>query len=576
MYYSKIFIPTVKEVPKDAAIKSHILMIRSGLIKKVASGIYSLLPLGYKVLKKVENIIREEMDRIGGNEFYLPVLIPAELWKTTGRWYSMGQELFRLKDRNALDFVLAPTHEEVFTYLLKDHIKSYKDLPITVYHIGLKFRDEIRPRFGVMRAKTFIMKDAYSFHREEDKASLDKTYNDMSSAYSKIFQRCGLETTPVTADSGIMGGAKSEEFMVPSHVGEESIVKCPECGYVANVEKAVCKSECYNYADTGNIVLIETPNVKTIDKLTQYLNIEPEYLIKTVVYKTSEGKYIIALIRGDLDVNETKLKNYLEVPEIELISKEESEKELGMPLGFAGPIDIKNATVLADISVKCIKGGITGANREGYHYLNVNASRDFKPDEYLDLRLVKDGDACPVCSGKLEIFKGIELGHIFKLGYKYTKAFCVTYLDEDGTMKTPVMGCYGIGLERTVAAVIEQNHDENGIIWPITVAPFHVYILPIKYTGKMKELSDTLHDQLIKDGIDVLIDNRDIRSGVKFKDADLIGIPFRVTIGDKGLKDGEVELYERRIGKKELVKVMDIVNILKQKVESEIDKYNTG
>jgi len=576
MYYDRIFIPTVKEIPKDATIQSHILMIRSGLIKKVSSGIYSLLPLGYKVLKKVEVIIREEMDRIGGNEFYLPVLIPGELWKKSSRWYSMGPELFRLNDRNMQDFVLAPTHEEVFTYLLKDHIKSYRDLPLTVYQIGVKFRDEIRPRFGVMRGKTFIMKDAYSFHREDDKDSLDKTYNDMSYAYRRIFKRCGLETILVTADSGAMGGAKSEEFMVPSHVGEESIIKCPKCGYVANVEKATCKREEFQYRDSGRIELIETPNIKTIEGLKRFLNIGSEHLIKTLVYKTSEEKYVVTLIRGDLGINETKLKNQLEVTDIELASREESMDKLGIPLGFAGPIEVKNVTILADESVKDIKGGITGANRDGYHYKNVNASRDFKPDRYLDLRLVKGGDSCPICSCRLKMFKGIELGHIFKLGNKYTKAFSVSYLDEDGTSKIPIMGCYGIGLERTMAAVIEQNHDEDGIIWPITIAPFKVYILPISYSGRVKEVANQLHDKLSNNGIEVLLDNRNLRSGIKFKDADLIGIPFRVIVGDKRLKDGMVELFQRRTGKMELFRIEEIFDILKIKIEKEIDRYNSN
>jgi len=577
MYISKLFFPTLKEAPKDAAIQSHILMIRAGIVKKVSSGIYSLLPLGNRVVKKVENIIREEMDRIGGNEFFLPVLIPGDLWKQSNRWFSMGPELFRLKDRNMQDFVLAPTHEEVFTALLKDYIKSYRDLPLTVYHIGLKFRDEIRPRFGVMRGKTFIMKDAYSFHRSSNSSSLDKTYADMSAAYRRIFKRCGLNTIPVAADSGTMGGSLSEEFMVPAEIGEEEIVQCPGCKYAANREKGACRREEIFYDDRGEMSLIETPGIKTISALTDFLHIGPEYLIKTLLYKTSEAKHakhVLALIRGDLDVNETKLKNYLQVSEIEKADREEVKHELGIPLGFAGPVSVKDALIVADFSVKNIKGGVTGANRENYHYINVNAGRDFEPQSYTDLSLVKEGDRCPECGHTLNMFRGIELGHIFKLGDKYTKAFEMTYLDEDGSMKTPLMGCYGIGVERTVAAVIEQNHDEDGIIWPVSLAPYHIYILPIKYSDRMKEVSDQLYAQLAEAGLEVLLDDREARPGVKFKDADLIGIPYRITVGDKGLKEGVVELVYRRSGRRESVKLDKIVYLIKEKIAEEQSSYS--
>lgn len=575
MNYSRIFIPTIKEVPKDAMIQSHILMIRAGMIKKLSSGIYSFLPLGYRVLKKVESIIREEMERIDYNEFFLPVIIPGELWKISKRWYSMGPELFRLKDRNIQDFVLAPTHEEAFTFLLKDHIKSYKDLPLKVYHIGIKFRDEIRPRFGVMRGKTFIMKDAYSFHRESNSKSLDKTYNDMAGAYKKIFDRCGLETISVSADSGSMGGSLSEEFMVPSRVGEEEIIQCNYCGYVANREKAESRNENISYKNSGEITMASTPGTKTIEAVTRFLKVPAESLIKTLVFKIPDGKFVLALIRGDLDINETKLKNYLGVSEIEQADKKEVKAKLGIPLGFAGPIGVKSMHVVADLSVRDIKGGVTGANKKGYHYINVNTERDFTPDEYIDLRLVGEHDLCPLCGNSLSMFKGIELGHIFKLGDKYTKAFLVSYLDEDGSMKTPIMGCYGIGVERTTAAIIEQNYDEKGIIWPISVSPFHVYILPVKYSGKIQEISDMLGEQLEKSGIEVLIDDRDERPGVKFKDADLIGIPFRITIGERGLKKEAVELFERKTGNSEFIKLESIVDILKERIALEKKKYES-
>ncbi len=574
MRISKLFFPTLKEAPKDAAVQSHVLMIRAGLIKKVSSGIYSLLPLGNRVIKKVENIIREEMNRIGGNEFLLPVLIPGDMWKQSNRWFAMGAELFRLKDRNMQDYVLAPTHEEVFTVLLKDHIKSYRDLPLTVYHIGPKFRDEIRPRFGIMRGKTFTMKDAYSFHTSSDNESLDATYNDMASAYRRIFQRCGLHTIPVAADSGTMGGSDSEEFMVPAQVGEEEIVQCSSCGYAANRERAECLPEKRKYGDTGELELVHTPGVKTIADLTRFLNTGPEHLIKTLLFKTSEGAYVAALIRGDLEVNETKLKNRLGVPEIDKADSEETLKYLDIPLGFAGPVKVAGAVVIADASVKNIRGGVTGANRKDYHYKNVNAGRDFTPDSYTDIRLVGVGDRCPRCGETLSLFRGIELGHIFKLGDKYAKAFDVSYLDEAGDARVPLMGCYGIGVERTVAAVIEQNHDENGIIWPMSIAPYHVYILPIKYTGRMKEVSDRLYNELQAAGLEALLDDRELRPGVKFKDADLIGIPYRVNIGDKGLSENSVELAHRRSGKKEKVGLGEIGSIVRDKVERELKGFS--
>lgn len=570
--------PTAREAPKDAQIMSHILMIRSGMIKKVSSGIYALLPIGYRVIRKIEQIVREEMDRIGGSEFYLPVLIDSELWKTSGRWYDMGAELFRLKGRNEQDFVLAPTHEEVFTSLLKDHIKSYRDLPIVVYQIGLKFRDEIRPRYGVMRGKSFIMKDAYSFHRYGDEESLDKTYKDMGEAYRRIFKRCGLETVPVLADSGTMGGSQSEEFMVPSRVGEEEIVKCASCGYSANVEMASSKLEKPVYKDLGKIQLVETPDVKTIEKLVEFLRIPATRMIKTMVYKIynpgGEKNYVVVLIRGDLDVNETKLKNHLGAVEITKAEVEESSKELGIPIGFAGPVGLDGVKIVADESIAGIKGAVTGANRENYHYVNVNEGRDFAVSEFVDLRIVKEGDSCPECGKPVGVFKGIELGHIFKLGYKYSKAFSVEYLEQDGTTAVPLMGCYGIGIERTAAAIIEQHHDENGIKWPITVAPFHVYILPIKYIGKMKDISDGYYSELLDRGYEPLLDDRELRPGVKFKDADLIGIPYRVNVGDKGLSRGVVEVVFRETGKRVEVGSNEFVDFICNRIEEDFKRYS--
>jgi prolyl-tRNA synthetase len=586
MMYTNLFIPTTKEAPKDATVQSHILMIRAGIVRKLSSGLYSFLPLGNRVLKKVEKIIREEMDRIGGNEFFLPVLIPGELWKESHRWFTMGPELFRLKDRNMQDFVLAPTHEEAFTYLLRDHIKSYRDLPLTVYHIGLKFRDEIRPRFGVMRSKSFIMKDAYSFHPAFDDESLDATYRDMAEAYRTIFRRCGLETIPVAADSGTMGGSSSEEFMVQSGVGEEEILRCTGCGYVANREKAACTHEQLQYRGTGELKLVHTPGVKTIAGLEDFLKMKPQFFVKTLVYKyrsseeehaESDSKsqndvwhYVLALIRGDLDVNETKLKNILNASEIAKTEVDEARQKLGVPIGFVGPVGIDGTRIIADTSIRDIRGGVTGANREDYHYVNLDISRDVSAETFTDIRLVGEGDACPACGKPLKSFRGIELGHIFKLGDKYTKAFSVTYLDEDGSLQVPLMGCYGIGVERTVAAVIEQNHDENGIIWPLSISPFHVYLLPVKFAGKTKKTCEEIYKRLTEQGIEVLVDDRDLRPGVKFKDADLIGIPYRITVGDRGLEGGVVEFVYRRTGERESIGVQDIVQHVTRQVQAEL------
>ena len=591
MRYTRTLIPTTREAPKDAAIDSHILMLRAGLVRKLSSGIYGLFPLGLRCVRKVEAIIREEMNRIGGNEFLLPVLIPGDIWKKSGRWYSMGSELFRLKDRGEQDFVLAPTHEEAFTVIIRENLKSYRDLPVTVYHIGPKFRDEIRPRFGVMRGKTFIMKDAYSFHRADRPDSLDKTYTDMSNAYRAIFSRCGLETIPVAADSGTMGGSQSEEFMVPAEIGEEQIVRCTGCGYVANREKASCMLEKRSDKSSGALDTVSTPDVKTIDGLAGFLKKDPDCFIKTMLFTAGEteqdggdseggtegaerNKYVMALIRGDLDVNETKLKGYLGVSELKKADIEETWNDLGIPLGFAGPVGVEGIRVIADNSVKNMKGSVTGANRKDFHHVNVDAGRDFTVSEYTDLRLAGEGDPCPKCGHQLEMFRGIELGHIFKLGDKYSRSFDINYVDEDGSSRRPIMGCYGIGVERTVAAVIEQNHDENGIVWPLPVAPYQVYILPIKYEGKMKEISDSLCAKLEDTGLEVLLDDRDLRPGVKFKDADLVGIPYRINVGDRGLQKGMVELVYRKSGKKEEIKVEDIAGELAGRIAAEMEKFN--
>jgi prolyl-tRNA synthetase len=409
----------------------------------------------------------------------------------------------------------------------------------------------------------------------------------MAGAYRRIFRRCGLETIPVAADSGTMGGSASEEFMVPSHVGEEEIAQCQACGYVANREKAAAGKDNVDYSDKGELALLETPGVKTIADLEQFLQMKQELFIKSLIYRYlppedkeanaeagSYWKYVMALIRGDLDVNETKLKNILGATEIEKAEIDKVMERLGIPIGFAGPIGVENLKVIADHSIQPIRGGVTGANKEDYHYVHVNVDRDFEPAIYTDIRLVQENDPCPKCGEPLKLFRGIELGHIFKLGDKYTRAFSVTYLDEDGSMKIPIMGCYGIGVERTIAAVIEQNHDEDGIIWPISVAPFHVLLLPVKYAGKTREICDSVYSELSDRGIEVLLDDRDLRPGVKFKDADLLGIPYRITVGDRGIEEGTVELVQRRTGNREKIGVDGVISTVLKRVQNDLKSFS--
>ncbi len=577
MRLSKLFLPTLKEVPKEATVQSHKLMLRAGLIRKISSGLYSFLPLGLKVLNKVMDIVRREMDNTGAQEFLQPILIPKELWEESGRYEALGDLMMKFSDRGGRGLILGPTHEEVFTYIVLNELRSYKDLPFNLYQIGTKFRDEIRPRFGVMRAREFLMKDAYSFHANDE--CLDKTYKDMSGAYTKIFNRCGLDTVRVAADSGAMGGAGSEEFMVPSEIGEETIVLCKKCGYVANVERAEAK---YEYKKLDEKIKdnekVSTPGVKTIDQLTDFFKIDCGAFIKTLIYVDDKKNPYMVLIRGDLDVNEVKLVNALGVNEIEIADDKTVFDVTGAPVGFAGPVNIENVRIIADESVKYITNGITGANEKDYHLINVNPDKDFKVETYSDIRMVKSGDKCPKCDDKLESFKGIEVGHIFKLGDKYTKAFNVTYLDENQKEHIPTMGCYGIGIGRTMACVIEQTYDENGIIWPMSIAPYHVIIIPMGKPGQEtfdaaeKIYNDLLNVENSMPALNVLIDDRNERAGVKFNDADLIGIPIRITVGKKSLEQGCVELKLRNEKDNELVKLENIEEKIISIYNSAMDK----
>lgn len=549
MLLSRYLLPTLKEIPREVEIPSHQLMIRSGIMRQLASGIYEWLPLGLRVLHKVEKIVREEMDAIGGQEVSLPAMQPRELWEESGRWDFYGKELIRLKDRNRRDFCLGPTHEEVITDLVRREVRSYKELPLLFYQFQTKFRDEIRPRFGVIRAREFYMKDAYSFDANDKNA--ETSYNNVFEAYCRIFQRCGLKFRSVEAETGAIGGTFSHEFMVIADSGEEIIVSC-KCGYAANLEKAEClppskiKGKAKKKSVLKKLEEVETKNMKTVEEVGKFLKQKADKFIKTLVYNT-DGERVIVMIRGDHEVNESKVKSYLGVNEIFLADEKTIEEVTDAPLGFAGPVGLKvKCKLLADHSVEGIVNGVTGANKKDYHLKNVNINRDYRPDKVLDLRKAKEGDACPKCGKTSEFSRGIEVGHTFKLGTKYSKALRATFLDKDGKEKYFVMGCYGIGVSRIVAAAIEQSHDQNGIIWPLPIAPFQVSILPVNYVQeKIRAISNRIYEQLESAGYEALMDDRDERAGVKFKDADLIGIPIRVTVGEKTLAKNMVEVKLR-------------------------------
>jgi prolyl-tRNA synthetase len=542
MRISNMFMPTLREVPSDAEIESHKLMLRAGIIRRIASGIYSFLPMGLRTFHKIENIIREEMDRAGAQEILVSALLPGEAYQASGRWDVFGPEMFKLKDRNGRDFCLGPTHEEIFTDIVKNEIKSYRALPLNLYQIQTKYRDERRPRFGVMRSREFVMKDAYSFDRDEK--GLDISYKKMHDAYCRIFDRCGLKYTVVHADSGAMGGSGSQEFMVYSTIGEALIVHCPKCGYAANDEKAEAVPQVKeDNSEALKIEKVETPDVKTIEELVAFFNTTPDRFAKTLIYN-ADGKPVAVMLRGDREINETKLKNILGCGELELADFDTVTDVTGAAVGFAGPIGLKTK-IYADREVMGMKNFIVGANETGYHFKNVNIGRDFKPDVVADLRNVANGDVCPVCGNEVLLEPGIEVGHIFKLGTKYSKALNCVYLDENGEEKPMVMGSYGIGLARTMAAVIEQNNDSDGIIWPISIAPYHVIIVQVNMDSKEQtECAQQLYSELQANGIEVLLDDRAERPGVKFKDADLLGIPIRITVGRKAA-EGIVEFKKR-------------------------------
>ncbi|MDO4690315.1 MAG: proline--tRNA ligase [Fusobacterium sp.] len=564
MKFTKSYIKTLKETPKEAEVISHILMLRAGMIKKLASGIYSYLPLGYRALKKVENIVREEMDNAGALEVHMPVVQPSELWQESGRWSVMGPEMFRLKDRHERDFILGPTHEEVITDIVRNDISSYKSLPINLYQIQTKFRDERRPRFGLMRGREFLMKDAYSFHCSEE--SLDEEFENMKAAYTKIFERCGLKFRPVEADSGAIGGSGSQEFHVLAESGEDEIIYSDACDYAANIETATSKLINPPKEDAKEIELVFTPNSPTIEKLADYLNIPLSKTVKSLMYKDmGTDDFYLVLIRGDFDVNEVKLKNAINAVAIELASDAEIEK-LGLVKGYIGPYNLanKNIKIIADLSVIDLSNHIVGAHKKDYHFININYNRDYKADIVKDIRTVKVGEICPKSNGKLHSARGIECGHVFKLGKKYSEALGATYLDKNGQSQTMIMGCYGIGVSRTMAAAIEQNYDENGIIWPVAIAPYVVDVIPANIKNETQlQLAENIYENLKRENIDTMLDDRDEKAGFKFKDADLIGFPFKIVVGKKA-EEGIVELKIRKTGETFEVFKDDIVIKIKE------------
>ena len=547
MRQSQLLIPTLREDPGEAEIVSHRLMLRAGMIRKVAAGIYTYLPLGLRVIRKVERIIREELNKAGAQEVLMPIASPAELWLETGRWDFYGKELFRFKDRHERDFCLGPTHEEVITDLVRREVRSYRQLPANFYQIQTKFRDEIRPRFGLMRGREFIMKDAYSF--DADEAGAKESYRKMYEAYKAIFTRCGLSFRPVEADTGLIGGTSSHEFMVLADTGEEGIAVCDACDYAANVERAELQEHAHKPPPETlrEKRRVPTPGKKTVEEVTAFLKVPATQLVKTLLYR-ADGKTVAVLIRGDHEVNEIKLKKALGATDLVMADSATVEQLSGAPVGFAGPIGLSGLTMLADHAVKPLTNVVVGGNKADTHWVDANPGRDFTPHRYTDLRYAVAGDACPRCAKPMRIVRGIEVGHVFMLGTKYSEKMKALYLDKQGREQMMVMGCYGIGVGRTAAAAIEQNHDAKGIIWPAPLAPFHVHVLPLADKGKVLEAAVALESEFEKAGIGVLVDDRDERPGVKFNDADLIGCPYQVVIGEKNLSQGLMELKERRTG----------------------------
>lgn len=560
MRYSRSLIPTLKENPADAEVVSHKLMVRAGMLRQVARGIYDLLPLGLRVVRKVERIVREEMDRSGAQEILMPTVCPAELWQETGRWDHYGKELLRIRDRSDRDFCYGPTHEEVVTDIVRREVRSYRDLPLNLYQVQSKFRDEVRPRFGLMRGREFIMKDAYSFH--VDTADCQREYQVMFDAYTRIFTRCGLRFRPVDAATGAIGGSMSHEFHVLAESGEDALVSCSRCGYAANVEQAAVPAipPPVHAGELKAMQTVPTPGQRTIEEVSTFLGLPPDRFIKTLLMTVTGDEVVAVLLRGDHELSDAKLVRELGVLAANMADAATVQKITGAEVGFAGPIGL-TVRIIADQSLRGIAGAVAGANKTDHHYVDLAQERDLPNLKFADLRMASEGDPCAKCpDGVYEGHRGIEVGQVFYLGNKYSKAMGATYLDAGGAEQVMEMGCYGIGITRTAAAAIEQNHDDNGIIWPLALAPAHVHLIAVNAKdAAQSEAAEKLYADLQAAGLEVLYDDRDERPGVKFKDADLIGIPFRVTVGPKALARGAVEFKPRRAAQAEDLPLADAV-----------------
>jgi len=575
MKWSQAFIPTLREEPAEAEIVSHRLLVKAGYIRKLAAGIYNYLPLMQRVLTKISDIVREEMDKAGAQEILMPVLHPGELWQASGRWNSMGKEQMRMKDRHERDLVLGGTHEEVVTHLVKGELRSYRQLPLNLYQIQTKFRDEIRPRFGLMRCREFIMKDAYTFDTDEE--SFKVSYQKMVDAYSSSFRRCGLATKIVESDTGAMGGKAAHEFLVivDSEGGESPIFYCQKCDYAATVDKAVSISKIREKHDENakKLEKVSTPDVRTVEEVTSYLGVPAEKLVKTLLYK-ADGKIVGALISGNRQINEIKLKNVLGCSQLEMADADSIQKATGAPAGFSGPIGLKEVKLIADEEIPQMVGFVVGANQDDHHFINANLNRDFTVDMIADIKNVQEGEICPLCKeGKLLSAKGIEVGNTFMLGTKYSQALKAFFIDENGKEKPFIMGSYGIGITRTAQAAVEKFNDSDGIVWPVQIAPFEFEILPVNVQDeRQRETAQEIYHRVRKNGMGALLDDRDERAGVKFKDADLIGIPLRINVGEKSIKHGKVELQIRRTKEKILIEPDKVIakgeQILKELMQS--------
>lgn len=574
MRASSLFLPTLRQAPSDAELVSHQLLLRGGFLRPISAGVFAYLPLGLRVLRKAEQIVREEMNRIGGQELHLSVLQPAELWRETGRWDSFQPPLFKLEDRAGRDFCLGPTHEEEFTDIIRHEVKSYRQLPLILYQIQIKFRDELRPRGGLVRTKEFLMKDAYSFHATDE--SLDEVFEQMHEAYLRAFRRCGLVCEVVEAGAGSIGGHETREFMVATDSGEDSILLCEKCDYAANAEFATIWPPDGEEPQVGESrrELKETPDQRTIEQVTEFLGLPAERLVKTLIYRGAEGGFVAGLVRGDRDLNEDKLTQAARMGVLEMASPEEIQELTGAPVGFSGPVGLPDSVrMIADHEIRYMEDLVVGANQDDAHLINVNLGVDFQPQEYADLRVAGGGDRCGQCGqGSFRLKRGIEVGHIFKLGRKYAEDMGAVFTDEHGAEAAMTMGCYGLGVSRVLPAVVETNHDENGIVWPMSIAPYQVAVLLVDREPELRSVAEELVGGLEEAGVEVLYDDREERAGVKFKDADLIGIPLKAVIGRHTRETGQIEIQSRADGSKQAVAPEDAVHALRGMIQAALSE----